>query len=156
MKNHSILFNLIPFAYAHHKIVCNVKGEPIDYVFVDVNDKFEKLTGLSRTDIINKTVTECIPEIIYDTFNWIEFYGDIALGKTGSKEFEQYSKSLDRWFKVHVVSHESNYFTTYFTDVSAEHIIASASKQLQDYNSDTINYQEIVDAVCKISGANNA
>jgi len=146
----------IPFAYARHKLICNANGVPIDYVFVEVNERFELLTGLKASEILNKKVTEIIPDILFDTFNWIEFYGNVALGITKEQEFEQFSAPLNKWFKVNVISYEPMFFITFFTDVTAEYLIASLSKQLQNWNSETIDYKKIAETVCQISGARYA
>ncbi len=47
--------------FALHKIIVDEKGRPIDYVFLEINDAFGKLTGLKREDIIGKRVTEVLP-----------------------------------------------------------------------------------------------
>ncbi|MCX7988200.1 MAG: PAS domain S-box protein [Thermodesulfovibrio sp.] len=118
LKNFEFLNN--PFvAYAHHRIVVDKQEKPIDYIFLDVNQAFEKLTGLKREEIINKTVKNLIPEIEKDSFNWIDFYGNIAL-HGGNAETEQYSERLGRWYKVYVYSDEPMYFTVFFIDITKQ------------------------------------
>jgi PAS domain S-box-containing protein len=108
-----------PFGYAYHKIVLSGSSEPADYIFLEVNSAFEKLTGLKADDIINKNVTEVIPGIAENEFDWIGYYGDIALNG-GEKEFEQYTEGLERWYKVQVFSPEKYYFSTIFIDITKE------------------------------------
>jgi len=36
------------FGYAFHQIVTDSTNRPIDYVFLEINPAFEKLTGLKR------------------------------------------------------------------------------------------------------------
>ena len=38
-------------------------GKPVDFVYLQVNDAFEKITGLKRDLIIGKKVSEAIPGI---------------------------------------------------------------------------------------------
>jgi diguanylate cyclase (GGDEF)-like protein/PAS domain S-box-containing protein len=113
-----ILFQA-PFGYAHHKLVCNSEGYPEDYIFLDVNPAFEEMTGLKKENIIGKKVTEAIPDIKNDLFDWIDFYGRIALNG-GREEFTQYSESLRRWYKTTAYSWQKGYFITYIQDVTAE------------------------------------
>ena len=80
-----------PIGYAHHKIICDETGNPTDYVFLEVNPAFETLTGLIAADIIGKKVTDVLPGIEHSDFNWIKYYGEVALG-AGRRQFEQYSK----------------------------------------------------------------
>ena len=41
--------------YALHKIICDKNGTPIDYTFLEVNNAFEKYTGLKSCEIMAKT-----------------------------------------------------------------------------------------------------
>ena len=112
--------------YAYHKIICDQDGIPVDYQFIEVNLAFQSLTGLEDTDIIGKKVTEILPGIEKSEFDWIKFYGDIAL-QNGKEEFEQFSESLKRWYRVYTYSPEKYYFITLFTDISKEKEIGRAS-----------------------------
>ncbi|MCK7535066.1 MAG: PAS domain S-box protein [Marinilabiliales bacterium] len=51
-----------PFGYARHRIVTDRKGVPIDYIFLEVNDAFEKLTGLTREQVLGRHASEVMPE----------------------------------------------------------------------------------------------
>ncbi len=42
-----------PFGAAYHKIILDDNGKPVDYVFLEVNRAFERLTGLKAKDILN-------------------------------------------------------------------------------------------------------
>lgn len=108
-----------PFGYAYHKLVCNKEGTPENYIFLNINPAFEKITGLRKENILGKKVTEVLPDIKEDSFDWIKFYGHIALN--GGKEvFTQYSVTLQRWYKVTAYSWQKGYFITYVQDVTEE------------------------------------
>ncbi len=108
-----------PMGYAYHKIVCDEAGKPCDYEFIEVNPAFEKLTGLFGAKILGKRITEVLPEIVNDSFDWIRFYGDIALNG-GKKEFEQYTAALNIWCRVVAYSPEKGFFITHFIDITKE------------------------------------
>ena len=112
------IFNSPIMGYAHHCIILDESGKPVDYDFLEVNGTFEKLTGLKATDIVGKTVTAAIPGIEKSEFDWIAFYGEVALNG-GEKEFEQYSEPLKKWYRVHVYSTEKLFFTTMFIDITS-------------------------------------
>jgi len=150
--NHKCLVENAPFGYAFHKIILDKNDKPIGYEFIEVNRAFEELTGLKASKILNRNVTEVIPDIKSDDFDWIAFYGEIALNG-GEKEFEQFSETLNRWYKVQVYSTEKFYFSTVFVDVTNEHIFSRASREFNQYTSENIDYQKITDNVCTISGA---
>ncbi|HPP33391.1 MAG TPA: PAS domain S-box protein [Ignavibacteriales bacterium] len=66
---------------------------------------------------MGNTVRNLIPGIEKDEFNWIEFYGNIALEQTKT-QFEQFSQPLNKWYRVYVYSNEYLYFTTLFIDIT--------------------------------------
>jgi len=113
------LLNQSPMGYAYHKIICDQEGLPIDYEFVEVNGMFEKLTGLKKIEIIGKKITDVLPDILKSSFDWIGYYGDVALNGT-EQEFEQYSEPLHRWYRINVFSPEKGYFVTSFVDITKE------------------------------------
>jgi len=103
--------------FAHHRIILDASGRPVDYEFLDVNATFERLTGLRKEDLIGRTVRQAIPGIEHSGFDWIDRYGGVALGGD-EQTFEQYSEPLDRWYRVHAYSTERLLFTTLFIDVT--------------------------------------
>lgn len=111
------LFNNMIDGYALHKIIVDDAGKPIDYEYIDINPSFSKLTGLSREMVIGKRVTEIIPEIEKDSFNWIGKYGEVAL-KRKNTSFESYSEALGKHFAISAYYTEPLHFVTVFQDIS--------------------------------------
>lgn len=108
-----------PIGFAHHKIIYDEKHNPIDYIFLYANKAFGDYTGLDASKVIGKRVTQIIPGIENDEFNWIKFYGNIA--KNGLKEqFKQYSFALGKWYEVYAFSEGKDYFSTLFLDLTRE------------------------------------
>ncbi|RQD84478.1 PAS domain S-box protein, partial [Methanosalsum natronophilum] len=129
-KYRSLIENL-PDAFAYHQIITDNKGEPIDYIFLDVNLAFEKMTGLSRYEILNKKVTDALPELKSSSFDWIGAYGKVAI--TGENtSFDSYSKPLKRWYKVTAYSDEPGYFATIFSDMTERKEIEEALKDYKE------------------------
>jgi len=127
-----------PTGYAYHKIIYDENDIPCDYEFIEVNTAFEKFTGLMSSDIVGKRVSEILPEIRKSEFDWIHFYGDIAING-GEKEFEQHFDPLNKWYRISVSSPEKDYFITRFIDISKER------SQFQELN----NFFEIaLDLLC--------
>ncbi len=119
-NDYALLIENMVNAVAHHRVITDQIGNPIDYVFVEVNNAFEDMTGLERQDVIGKRVTKVIPGIEKDEFDWIGVYANVAL--TGeSVTFEQYSKPLHRWYSVAAFSPKAEEFVTVFTDIT-EHV----------------------------------
>lgn len=108
-----------PFGYAYHKLILNNQGQAEDYVFLDVNPVFEEMTGLKREAILGKRVTEVLPGIRAGGFDWVDFYGKVAL--IGERqEFTQYAEPLGRWYKITAFSSQKEYFVTLFQEITEE------------------------------------
>jgi PAS domain S-box-containing protein len=138
-KYHSLFANMLD-GFAYHKIVTDVDEKPVDYVFLEVNDAFEKATGLRRENIVGKKVTQVLPGIEKDPADWIGVYGRVALTHEPA-QFENYAQPLDKWFQVSAYCPEKGYFVTLFDDITdrkkaEEAIIRQAS--LIDLSPDAI------------------
>ena len=120
-----------PVGYAYHKLIYDKNGRACDYVFLDVNENFGKFTGLNHKDIIGKKLTEIIPQISLDDFNWVEFYADIAQeGKI--QRFRQYSQALQRTYDVHAYSPKKDHFITLFNEIPRQSESESQIDQAND------------------------
>jgi PAS domain S-box-containing protein len=108
------LFNQMLDGFAIHEVICDEKGVPCDYRFLDVNPAFEGFTGLRGDDIIGKTVLEVLPNTEH---KWIKTYGEVAL--TGKPiHFENYSQELDKYFEVVAFRPKKGQFAVTFTDIT--------------------------------------
>ncbi|MFH0988631.1 MAG: PAS domain S-box protein [bacterium] len=113
-KYHSLFENMLE-GFAYCKMLFE-DGHPQDFVYLDVNHKFEELTGL--INVTGKKVSEVIPGIKESNPELLELYGRVAL--TGKPErFESYLPTLDMWFSIAVYSNQKEYFIAVF-DVITE------------------------------------
>jgi PAS domain S-box-containing protein len=117
LKQDNLFLDKMLDGFAYHKIVVDKSGRPIDYVFLEINHAFEKMTGLKREQIIGKKVTEVLPGIEKDPADWIGVYGKVAL--TGEPvQFENHAVPLAKWYKVSAYCPEKGYFVALFEDVT--------------------------------------
>ncbi len=124
-KPERLLFNNMPNGCAYHKIIVDDNGSPCDYKFLEINQKFELLIGLNSEQVVEKTAREIIPGIEKEEFDWITFFGDIALNNK-TETITQYFESLNCWLKVSAYSPEPNYFVAFFDDVTETIAITDA------------------------------
>lgn len=100
MENESryrMLFENSISAVGLHEIILDEKGNPEDYIFLEVNAAFETHTELRAADIINKRVTQVYPDM--EKPGLIEVYGKVAL--TGEPvTFETFFKPSGRYFNI--------------------------------------------------------
>jgi PAS domain S-box-containing protein len=138
-ERYRVLFNSMTEGFALHEIICDEKGEPRDYLFLDVNPAFEQLTGLKREDVIDKTFKEVLPN---DDSRWVSIYGAVAL--TGNPiQFENYSPALNKHFEVFAFRPESGQFAVVFRDITDRKKMGEALRQREQlYRAigESINY----------------
>ena len=115
-KYHSF-FTAVPNGWSYHKAIVDNDGTPIDYIFLEVNDAFEKLTGLKKNDIIGKKVTEVLPGIESDPADWIGVFGKTALQGICAS-FENYAESIKKWYSVTSSCPQKGYFIAVFEDIT--------------------------------------
>jgi PAS domain S-box-containing protein len=108
------LFENMITAFALHEMVWDEAGNPVDYRFIEVNPAFEEMTGLSAEEITGKTVYEILPDTEQE---WIERYGEVTRTKK-PLSYENYSRELNKHFKVWAYAPEENRFAVVFVDIT--------------------------------------
>lgn len=131
-RRYKNLFNNMVDAFAYHRMIFNKKGKAVDYVFLEFNQAFEKITGLKRKTAIGKRVSEVLPGIKKSKFNWIEKYGEVS--KTCKKmRFEQYFEPLGKWFSVSAYCPRKGYFAVTFKDITKWEIAEKKMEHLASF-----------------------
>ncbi|MBD1876687.1 PAS domain S-box protein [Nodosilinea sp. FACHB-131] len=93
------LFNEIDKGYAIAESIVNEQGEPVDHRLIEVNPRFEALTGLSRDIALSgRTLRDIAPKI---DDHWHRTYGQVAITGTPTR-FEQKVDGWGRWYDVYV------------------------------------------------------
>lgn len=92
------------------------KEKPVDFLYLDVNSAFERLTELKN--VVGKKISEIIPGFAESSPEVLDIYGRVALG--GEPEtFELHVQPLFRWFSVSVYCPEKGYFMATFDAITA-------------------------------------
>jgi len=117
-EKHRVLVENMDVAYAVHRIEENQSGKPMDYVYIEVNDAFERFTGLRRENILNKRATEIFPGIETAKPDLIDLYGKVAqTGKT--LKLETIFEPLKKKYSVTAFSTRRGFFTTTFQEIDS-------------------------------------
>ena len=108
------LFENMLNGFAYCRMVYE-RGQPKDFVYLDVNLAFTRLTGLH--DVVGRRVSAVIPGI-YDTNpELFEVYGRVAL--TGVPErIETFVPGLGIWFSISVYCPEKEHFAAVFENIT--------------------------------------
>ena len=117
------LFEHMSEGFAYCRMIFD-NGEPQDFIYLDVNNAFETLTGLHN--VIGKKVSEVIPGLRETDPQLFNIYARVSLtGK--SEKFEIFVEALKMWFSISVYGPEKEHFVAVF-DVITER--KQAEKQL--------------------------
>ena len=123
------LFEHMLNGFAYCKMLYE-NDRPHDFVYIQVNEAFEKLTGLE--DIKGKNVSQIIPGLRQSNPELFEIYGRVA--STGNpEEFETFVPQLNSgiWFSVAVYSPEKDYFVALFNAITER---KEAEQALEKYS----------------------
>ncbi len=109
------LFENLLNGYAYCQTIYDAAGELADFVYLDVNPAFERLTGLK--DVVGRPVSEVIPGIRELSPELFDVYGRVA--RTATPEtIELDFKSLGTWLYIAVYSTEPGTFIAVFEDIT--------------------------------------
>jgi len=111
------LFENMLNGFALHEVVCDDSGNPVDYIFLEINGAFEKMTGLERKAVVGRRVTEVLPGIENDPADWIGRYGQVALSGEEIR-FEDHSEALNKYFSILAYSPSKGTFAVIFEDIT--------------------------------------
>jgi PAS domain S-box-containing protein len=90
-------------------------GRPVDLIYLDVNQAFEKLTHLK--DVVGRRITEVIPSIGTTNPELLEAYGRVA--KSGKPErLETHVEQLGIWLSISVYSPWPEHFVAVFENIT--------------------------------------
>ena len=110
-----LLFRNMLDGFAYCRMIFDERGHPADFVYLEVNDAFEALTGLR--DVVGKRATEIFPGIRESHPELLETYGRVA--RTGLRErFETPFQPLGISLTISVYRPEPDHFVAVFDDIS--------------------------------------
>lgn len=110
-----LLFTSMDQGVALHEIITDTVGNPVDYIFLDINDSYTNILGVTREMSIGKRIREVMPKVEQ---YWIDIFGKVAL--TGeSSYYENYLETTGRYYSTYSYSPKKNQFAVIVTDISA-------------------------------------
>jgi PAS domain S-box-containing protein len=113
-----LLFEHMLDGVAYCRMIFDEDGRADDFVYLDVNPAFARLTGLE--EVKGRRVSELIPGIREAHPELLELYGRVV--STGrSERTEIHLAFLDSWLSISVYSPERDHFVAVFEDVTERH-----------------------------------
>ncbi|TLX72156.1 PAS domain S-box protein [Labilibacter sediminis] len=121
-EKYRLLFENLNEGFALHEIVLDDSGNPIDYIYREVNPVFLQRIGMQYEDIIDKSAKELFPGT---ELTWIENFGKVALTGESSK-ITEYSSVLDKYYETYAFCPKKGFFAGIFNDIT-ENVLAKKS-----------------------------
>ena len=108
------LYNAMTEGVAMHEIVYNNSGKAVDYVILDVNPSFVRITGLSKEQAAGKRASQ-----LYGIGQppYLDVYAKVASSGEPTS-FETYFPPMKKHFSISVISPSKGKFNTIFYDVT--------------------------------------
>jgi PAS domain S-box-containing protein/putative nucleotidyltransferase with HDIG domain len=113
------LFENMLEGLAHIRMLLDEGGHPVDWVYLDVNPAFERLTGLRG--VIGRTISQVLPQTLEENPELLEIYGRVAAGGE-PEEFEIAFRPLGLWLCVSVFSPAPGEVVALFDDVTPRRV----------------------------------
>ncbi len=124
------LFENMLNGFAYCRMIFD-RGKPQDFIYLDVNNAFESLTGLKN--VVGKKISEVIPGIQERDPELFEIFGGVVL--TGEpKKFEKYVETLKMWFSISVFSPKKEHFVAVFEVITDRKLLEETQSFLLQHN----------------------
>lgn len=163
-EEYRYLFQNMLDGVAYCKIITGDNGKPIDFEFIDVNDAFERLTGLKRDSVAGKRAEE-VTSYVTKHPELLEVFSRVA--RTGKTEkFEVLAKPIDVWLSISAYCPREGYFVAVFGNITEqkraekkledqserlESTVAAKTKELSDANSRLLKVERFA-AIGELAG----
>ena len=122
------LFATLNEGFAYCKVVFDDYGKPIDCIFLDANDAFNRLFNIDGKSVIGGKVTDVHPNVKQESFDWIGVCCSVAVTGKGLT-FERHSKNSGKWLSVNVFCPEKGYFAVLLKDATQRKKTEQALRQ---------------------------
>ena len=128
-KKYRSLFENMLDGFAFCKMIFDERNKPVDFEYLEINDAFERITGLKREAVVGKRVTEAIPGIKEANPELFEIYGRVSV-TCQEERFEIFFKPLGLWLNVSVYCPQKGYFAAIFEDVTERKEVEETLRKL--------------------------
>lgn len=109
-----LLYTSMSQGLSLHEVITDESGKVVDYVFLDMNESYTRLLGITREMAIGKRITEVMPKV--EPY-WIEVLGQVAL--TGEPMYyENYMAITGGYYATYTYSPKERQFAVLITDMT--------------------------------------
>lgn len=122
------LFERMTDAVAYCQALYNEKGEPVDFLLIEVNTAFKRLIRVPHKMIVGKKATQFLPLLSKFHMDWMEKAKKVVLTQK-SITFEKYIPVLSKWLMFSGFCPQKGYFAMVIKDVTWRKKIEEALRE---------------------------
>ena len=126
-EKYRMLFQNMAEGFALYELICDEQGSPVDWRVLEVNDAYERHTGIARSQIAGRRISELFPASIPEYLS--RFAAVIA--DQAPAEFETYAQAVDRHQHVSTFPAGGNRFASIIEDITRRKRSEEALRQAQ-------------------------
>jgi PAS domain S-box-containing protein len=126
-RRYRALFTNMGEGFALGEALLDETSEACDFRFLEINQAFERQTGLSN-EIIGHPITEVLPHL---ERHWIDTYCEVAVSGKPVR-FKNYNQDTDRHYDVFCFSPSINRFAILFHDITEQVETENAQRQMNE------------------------
>lgn len=108
------IFNTMDEMFQLLELIYDEDGKVIDYIYLDVNPAFERLTGRTKEQLVGHRVKD-IFGVVED--HWLEVY-DRAVKTGETQHFENYGAELDKYYEIRAWRASEGQCAVLFTEIT--------------------------------------
>jgi PAS domain S-box-containing protein len=127
-KESEALIDSIPLAFARFQIIYDPHDNPVNLMFLNVNNQFESTLGSKREEVIGKQLTDAFPEL-KSTLPLRFKLNETSFKNFGKFEYEAYVAKRNQWFDVYVDVQDKYNLTLLFAECTKRKTIEEELKK---------------------------
>lgn len=146
------LFENMEEGYILFQAIYDADGKAYDFRLLEVNPAFERILGLKREEVVDKTLLTVLPETEH---YWLETYARVATtGKAA--HLEQYGSSFGRYFEITAACPDYGLVAVFFSDITDRKHAEEQQRQATTAFNNTMEAIMITDAKHHVTAINKA